>query len=303
MTKNKKRKKMFMFVFMKEIICLLKELGKTRSSESYTATLNSFKRFRNNEDLLLSELNEEMLLSYEVYLKTQGLCPNTTSFYMRNLRAVYNRAVEKGIIFQQFPFKHVYTGIDKTIKRALPLHTIKKIKHMDLSHNPSMEFARDMFLFSFYMRGMSFIDMAYLKKKDLKNGILSYRRRKTGKLLTIKWESCMQELVDKYGAPQSPYMLPIIQSAKADTRKQYLYQIHNINRHLKSIGSQLKSNIPLTLYVARHSWASIAKNRQIPLSVISEGMGHDSEKTTLIYLATLDTSAVDKANNAILKLL
>ena len=292
-----------MFDFMEQVIKNLKDLGKTRSTESYTATLNSFKRFREQKDLLLNELNAEIIQSYEVYLKKKGLCPNTSSFYMRILRAVYNRAVEKDIIVQQYPFKHVYTGIDKTIKRALPLQCIKKIKNMDLSENPSLEFARDMFLFSFYTRGMTFVDMAYLEKKYLKNGILCYRRRKTGKLLTIKWETCMQELINKHGNPQSAYLLPIIGASGDEGRKQYLYGIHNINRRLKTIGNLLDLSIPLTLYVARHSWASIAKYQKIPLSVISEGMGHESERTTLIYLATLDTTAVDKANKTILKLL
>ena len=113
----------------------------------------------------------------------------------------------------------------------------------------------------------------------------------------------MQELVDKHGMVQSGYLLPIIKSSGKDERKQYISAIHNINRRLKMIGMQLGIPIPLTLYVARHSWASIAKCQQIPLSVISEGMGHDSEKTTLIYLSTLDTTAVDKANQIILELL
>ena len=119
----------------------------------------------------------------------------------------------------------------------------------------------------------------------------------------IKWEKCMQELVEKHCNPQSVYLLPIISSPGIEGRKQYLNGIHNINHRLKILGELLDLSIPLTLYVARHSWASIARFQKIPLSVISEGMGHESEKTTLIYLATLDTTAVDRANRAILKLL
>lgn len=112
----------------------------------------------------------------------------------------------------------------------------------------------------------------------------------------------MQEIVDKYDTSQSRYLLPIIipQSDK-DQRKQYIYAAHNINRSLKIIGQQLRLSVPLTLYVARHSWASIARSKNVPLSVISEGMGHDSEATTRIYLASLDTVAIDKANSLILK--
>lgn len=221
---------------------------------------------------------------------------------MRNLRAVYNRAVDKELIPQRFPFKHVYTGVDKTMKRAVSLRTIKHIKEVNLSANPALDFARDMFLFSFYTRGMAFVDMAYLRKKDLNYGILSYRRHKTGQQLFIKWEKCMQEIVDKYNTDQSNYLLPIIKPLKGgEERKQYLYAAHNINRSLKIIGNKLGSSVRLTMYVARHTWASIAKSKNIPITVISDAMGHDSETTTRIYLASLDTLAVDRANSLILK--
>ena len=145
---------------------------------------------------------------YEAYLQKRGLTKNSTSFYMRILRTVYNRAVEKDLITNRNPFKHVYTGIDKTVKRAIPLGAIKRIKNLDLSMRPSLDFARDMFMFSFYTRGMSFIDMAYLKKRDLSNGILSYLRRKTRQQLFIRWEKCMQEIVEKYDTNYcSPYLL------------------------------------------------------------------------------------------------
>ena len=164
-----------------------------------------------------------------------------------------------------------------------------------------MDYARDIFMFSFYTRGMSFIDMAFLKKKDLQNGILSYRRHKTNQQLFIKWEKPMQELINKYDTSGTPYLLPVIKSCDKDERRQYKSEAHRVNRNLKKIGRQLGLVIPLTTYVARHGWASIAKSKNIPVSVISEAMGHDSEKTTLIYLASLDTSAIDKANSLILK--
>jgi integrase len=220
---------------------------------------------------------------------------------MRILRAVYNRAIEKELTTNRNPFKYVYTGVDKTIKRAISLKTIKLIKNLDLSLQPSLDFTRDMFMFSFYTRGMSFIDMAYLKKKDLSNGILSYRRRKTGQQLFIRWEKCMQEIIEKYDNPHSSYLLPIIKPIKADERTQYQNAMSQINRNLKTIGKMVDIQLPLTMYTARHSWASVAKNKNIPISVISEGMGHDSEMTTQIYLASLDNAVVDRANAQILK--
>lgn len=308
------------FRFMEDTIARLKQLGKARTSETYTSAMNSFRRFlqsrapdgndngdgngcnRNDADILLDEMDSDTMATYEVYLKNNDVSPNSSSFYMRNLRAVYNRAVEKDLTVQRFPFRHVYTGVEKTTKRAIPLNVIRKIRKMDLSMNPNLDFARDMFLFSFYTRGMSFVDMAYLRKKDLNGGILSYRRRKTGQQLFIRWEKYMQDIADKYDTTHSGYLLPIINPAiNMDERKQYIYMGHNVNRSLKAVGERLGLPLPLTMYVARHAWASIARSKNVPISVISEGMGHDSEATTRIYLASLDNMAVDKANSLILK--
>ncbi len=300
-TFQKQANEQSLFNFMQGVIAQLQQMGKQRTSETYRCTLKSFMQFREDKNVLLDDIDSDLMLMYEAYLRGRGLTKNSTSFYMRILRAVYNRAVEKDLTTNRNPFKHVYTGIDKTVKRAIPLKTIKQIKNLDLSLQPSLDFARDMFLFSFYTRGMSFIDMAYLKKKDLSNGILSYRRRKTGQQLFIRWEKCMQEIVDKYDNPQSEFLLPIIKRADKDNRLQYQSALRFVNNHLKSVIAHLNIGIAISMYTARHSWASIAKSKNIPISVISEGMGHDSEMTTQIYLASLDNAVVDRANAQILK--
>ena len=288
------------FVFMRDIISRLKQSGKARTAETYTSALGSLKKFREGKDLLFDEVTSDLMQLYEAHLQGRGLGKNTISFYNRILRATYNRAVEKGLTEQRYPFRHVYTGIEKTVKRAIPLEAVKRIKNLDLSLRPGLEFARDMFIFSFYTRGMSFIDMAYLKKKDLSDGVLTYRRRKTGQLLSIRWEKCMQEIVDRYDTGSGCYLLPIIRNAGENERAQYQNAMFLVNRKLKVIGRMTDLQLPLTMYVARHAWANAAKNKHIPLSVISEGMGHDSEQTTLIYLASLDRGVVDNANSLIL---
>ena len=300
-----------LFNFMESLIARLKQNGKIRTSETYRSTLNSFKKFlasqaskddnRQDEDIMLDCITSEIMEAYEAWHKKRGVTPNTISFYTRVLRAVYHRAVEDDIIENRNPFRKVYTGVDKTVKRALPLAVIKKIKALDLSLTPALDYARDMFLMSFYLRGMSFIDMAFLKKTDLKNGYVTYRRRKTGQQLIIEWTKEMQMILDKYLENKSDYLLPVIRNHGINERCTYRNTAYNINHNLKRIAEMVSVNIPLTLYVARHSWASAAKAKGIPLSVISEGMGHDSEATTQIYLASLDTSVVDKANSLILK--
>ena len=290
--------------FARTLIKQLRNIGKERTADSYTSAVNSFDRFIGDEvDVSLDLIQSDLMVGYETYLKMCGVCPNSSSFYMRNLRAIYNRAVEKGLTNPRNPFKHVYTGIGKTVKRSVSLKVIRQIRDMDLGHTPELDYARDLFMFSFYTRGMSFVDMAYLKKSDLRNGILVYRRHKTNQQLFVRWEQPMQDIVDKYDTAESPYLLPIIRNNEKDPRSQYKNALHLLNRKLKVIGQRLELPVALTTYVARHTWASVAQSKNVSISVISEAMGHDSESTTRIYLASLDKSQVDKANKLILGLL
>lgn len=297
---NRYAREYSLFNFMEAIIARLRENGKTRTSETYRSTLNSFRKFRHGNDIMLDCITSDIMEAYEAWHRKRGVVPNTISFYTRVLRAVYNRAVEDGVIDDRRPFRHVYTGVDKTVKRALPIAVIKKIKALNLAMTPALDFARNMFLMSFYLRGMSFVDMAYLKKTDLRNGFIVYRRRKTGQILIIKWTKEMQMIHDKYPENKTDYLLPIIRKTGINERSTYRNVGYNINYNLKKIAGMVGLAMPLTLYVARHSWASVAKAKGIPLNVISEGMGHDSEATTRIYLASLDTSVVDRANSLIL---
>lgn len=300
---QKQTSEMTLFQYMEKQIERLWRYGQYRTSETYKSALNSFRQFREGVDVYFDEIDSDMLLSYEHHMKAKGLVPNTISFYMKRIRAVYNSAVESGVVDDNKPFSKVFTSSEKTIKRAIPLKYVRILKNMDLSHSKTKSFARDMFLFSFYTRGMSFVDIFYLQKKNLKDGVLTYRRKKTGHVLTIRWEDCMQEIVDRYSSPVSPFLISIIKNPEGNTRTQYRNALIIINNNLKVIGKEMGLSLPLTMYVARHSWASMARDEGIPLSVISEGLGHDSESTTQVYLASLETWVVDEANKRILELL
>lgn len=289
------------FDFIRAQVAHKKQLGKIRSSETYQTTLNSFMRFREGIDLTFDMIDSELMEHYEAELRRHGLLRNTSSFYMRVLRTNYRLAVEKGLTPDRHPFKHVCCGMDKTVKRSISFAEIKKIKELDLSRKRVMDFARDMFIFSFCTRGMSFIDMAYLKKNDLKHGCLTYRRKKTGQLLVIEWTKQMQDILDKYKPNSTQYLLPIITREDGNERRQYQNQMRKINRRLKDIATSIKLPVPLSLYYSRHSWATIARCKDIPISIISEGLGHDSEITTQIYLDSIKSYEVDKANRKILK--
>lgn len=290
------------FDFMTAVIKELSSSGHPRTAETYRSTFRSLKEFTGGCDLLLTDINGLLTQSYESHLKEKGVSRNSSSFYMRIFRATYNRAVKRGVITPEMPspFAEVYTGVDKTAKRAISLDTISLIKKLDLSASPSLAFARDMFMFSFYMRGMSLVDMAYLRKCDLKDGLIGYCRKKTGKRLFVRMEECMHEIVDRYSLPDSPYLLPILSAPGENARRQYLNASHLINHKLKEIGRKVDCKIMLTMYVARHSWASAARLKDIPMSVISEGMGHSSEMITRIYLDSINNTVIDSANRLIL---
>lgn len=286
--------------------CLISEArksGNISASDHLKNALNCLIRFRGDTPLPFRDFNTQLVESLEKHMREKNLTPNTTSYYMRKLRSVYNKAVDRGFTTHNNPFLHVYKGIARTRKRAVSLAALRRLRNLDLKKEPRMEMARDLFLFSFYTRGMSFIDMSYLRKTDIRNGILSYRRRKTGQRLTIRWENHMQKIVERYSIRESRYLLPIIKRSDRDSRRQYQTESHLINLRLHELGRRIGLTEPLTMYCARHSWASIARDNQIPISVISQGMGHDSEKTTLIYLSSIDASVIDNANRDIMSLL
>ena len=326
MARNKKTSES-LFTFMNLLIALLLKNGQLRTMQHYKATLNSYMRFRDGKDILIKEIDAEEMQSYEAYLKNVAkVCSNTSSFYLRILRATYNKAIEKGLVPtpQQNPFKNVYTGIAKTNKRAIPTAAVSQVKHLNTINDandtngankltPKQELARDAFLMSFYLRGISFIDLAYLRKSDIKDGILYYTRSKTGQRLAIRWEKDMQDIVDKYQAEtaSSPYLFPFLSSDTKrknrtilDKRQDELRLYHNaetrIAYHLKKLGAKMGIPGKLTLYVARHSWATAARDSHVSISIISEALGHNSETTTQIYLRSIQSSEVDDANAKIL---
>ena len=283
--------------FTGHIIAHLRKMGNDRTADTYTSAMNSFMTYRKDKRTFLNDMTDEEMQLYQAWLRGNGCGRNTISFYMRILRAIYNRAVERGLIDEGHPFRHVFTGYEKTKKRAVSISIIRKIKELDLPEGrKSLRFARDIFLFSFYTRGMSFVDIVYLKKSNIRNGFLVYRRRKTGQQLTMKWEPAMKKIAERYES--DPFV-----DGVGDDRKGYQNGMVRVNKALKKIGVMLNLPEPLTMYVARHSWATAARVSNIPISVISEGLGHDSEETTQIYLASIENSVVDKANSRIIGLL
>ncbi len=287
------------FGFLQRKSSELRDVGRDRCSETMICSLRSFMQFRGGIDIDVDKITKEMMARYEAYMLKNGLRRNTTSFYMRNLRSAYKVAVEEGLTIDNNVFCRVYTGVDKTIKRAIGIGDIRKIRRLPLGTRPALEYARDMLMLCFYLRGISFIDLAFLRKKDVKGGRIVYGRRKTKKLLTVQIPPEADALFSKYPS-DTQYLLPIIKTEDGSEREQYRRQLMAINRNLKKVGRMVQLPIPLSTYVMRHSWATIAHNKGIEIAVISEGLGHENELTTQIYLDSINTAEVDEANRKIL---
>jgi integrase len=214
------------------------------------------------------------------------------------LRAVYNRARNEGIegTSSDSPFNKVSFGAVRTAKRAIDEESIKQIVHANIGLDPRMDLARDLFLFSFYARGMSFIDMACLERKNIIDDVIYYKRRKTNQPMRVKLVPQLQALLDKYHS-DSRYVLLILHSGDRNLYSQYRTGLRKFNNSLKQLSCILNMNVPITSYVARHSWATLARYNGVPLSLISQSLGHTSEKITYTYLKVLDPVIIDSFND------
>ncbi len=290
------------FDFMHTQIQLMRDSNRLGTALNYEKTLKNFTEFLGGVDLPIPVINEQLIAEYNAFLIKRGMVRNSISFYMRIMRAVYNKAVRQKLVNQTYPFADVYTGIDKTRKRAVSESVISQLYKLNLTENSSLALARDIFIFSYCTRGMAFVDIAYLKKENIQNDVICYTRRKTGQLLSIRIESSIRLIIDRYSSNLSPYVFPILTSLDIkQSYEEYVTAINNYNRLLKILSKMLPDSCKLTSYTSRHSWATAARNHNVPISVISAGMGHSTELTTRIYLSTLENSVIDDANKGIIK--
>ena len=291
------------FAFMMEQVSKKENMKRQGSAKTYGNAYRRFKEFREDVDLTFDELTADMIERYEAWLINRRLKQNTIRFYLRTLKTILGKAINEGLLTDRKLFSRVRLSYVKTAKRAITEKELKAIKRLSLPEDSALAFARDIFMFSFYMRGMPFVDIAYLRKADLKNGTLSYCRKKTGQHLTVEWEKAQQQIVDRYAylTENSQYMLPIIINDDGTEYEQYRRVQENVNNSLKKIGRMIGLKMPLTAYVARHTWACVARDMNISVAIISEGMGHCSYKTTQVYLNSIDTSRINEANRKIIR--
>lgn len=288
--------------FVRERIRILKAQKRIRTASNYKTALNSLSRYLESRDIPFKALSSDTMVAFQKWLEGGQVNMNTVSCYMRSLRSVYNKAVEAGYTKQKEPFKQVYTKISQTSKRAISAESLRSLQLLRLREDECPAFVRDLFLFCFYTRGMSFIDMAFLRKNQIRNGYILYKRHKTNQEIRIKVERCIQEIVDRYHLNTSPYVFPILTiSGLTSLDNQYRSKECYYNRVLKKLGRKANVEIPLSFYVARHTWASLAFQHRVELEIISKALGHTSTKTTLIYIKSIENDvAVNEANSELI---
>lgn len=288
--------------FMQNQIRLMRNANRLGTALNYEKTMKSFVKFLGGVNLPFSAMTEQVIADYNAFLVQRGMVRNSISFYMRIMRAVYNKAVRQKLVEQSHPFTEVYTGIDRTRKRAVSESVISQLYKLNLAEGTPLALARDIFIFSYCTRGMAFVDIAYLKKENIQNGVICYARRKTGQLLSVRIEPSIQRIIDRYSSALSPYVFPILTSTETKPAyAEYQVAINNHNRQLRRLSKMLPAGCKLTSYTSRHSWATAARNHNVPISVISAGMGHTSEQTTQIYLTMLENSVIDDANQGLIR--
>ena len=289
-------------VFTQKIINELEEQGKHGNATCYKRIQTAFLKFLNGKDISFDQIDFSTLKKFETSMLKKGNKINSVAFEFRTLRAVYNRAIKEGFAKKElYPFEKFKIKTEETQKRALSKEEIISIRDIDLVNLPGQKKARDLFLFSFYTMGMSFVDIAYLKVSDIRRGRLNYSRKKTTQKYSMALLDPAVEIIKRYSDLKDPnaFLFPLLNHEHLKLHELYRSCMRNHNRRLQEIGKKLELSLQLTSYVARHSWATIAKRSGVPTAVISEGLGHTTEKTTQIYLDSFENEVLDAANRMV----
>lgn len=303
-------------LYMPEVIGMLKREGKFPAMHVYACTLRSYEKFCAEErhpknataSLSMQEIfTPERLREYEDWLAGQQSSPNTISTYMRTLQAVYNRWMSPGIEgYNPVLFKDVYTKVESRTKRALTAEQMEQLRNTDFSVlTLRQQQVLTYFLLMFMLRGMPFIDLAHLRKSDLRNRRITYRRHKTGKLMVVDVPSDAMRLLQKYrDKTDSEYLFPLLHGGLFMEEHHHRYQetLRHFNRELARLMKQLLPGVSVSSYTARHTWATLAYHSGVPVGLISQSLGHSSIRVTMTYLKPFDAEVIDRINRQVISL-
>ncbi|WP_291593739.1 tyrosine-type recombinase/integrase [Bacteroides sp.] len=294
--------------FMKQVANGLQVEGNFGTAHVYRSSLNAIIAYRGKSDFFFSEVTSEWLKGFEVHLRNRGCSWNTVSTYMRTFRAVYNRAINlRKAPYVPYLFRFVYTGTRADHKRALADDDMKKV-FVNLSRKAGVSLpvrqAQELFILMFLLRGMPFVDLAYLRKSDLRDNVITYRRRKTGHPLSVTLTPEAMILIKKYmnRDSSSPYLFSFLKSREGtkEAYREYQLALRSFNQRLMLLGELLGLGDKLSSYTARHTWATTAYYCEIHPGIISEAMGHSSITVTETYLKPFQDKKIDEANKQVL---
>lgn len=295
------------FDYTNQIIEDLKSANRIGTARSYKGVVAVLKTFTNEKDLLFKDITYSFLTKFENSHLSKGNSYNGLSVYVRAIRAIFNRAVKDGIIDKEsYPFYDYKIKSVPTEKRALDVELLQTIIKKRITANNICFNARNYFVASYMMYGMNFSDMAYLKKTNIVDGRIQYRRRKTSKLYDIKVTPNLNKILQYYisKSGKSSYIFPIIKREGAILEdKDIQWARKRYNKQLKKLAENCKIDNNLTSYVSRHSFATQAMLQQVPLNAISTMLGHSSLKTTEVYLKSLPSNILDDYNSKILQVI
>lgn len=276
-------------VFIYQLASLKNAFSHKRTAANYCATARALARFlhlRKRPGVDLRALTRELIADFEHHLLCERrVCRNTSSFYLRQLRAVYNEAVRRQLCADRRLFDGVYTGVAATVKRSAKPEALKQLFELRLECRPELEFARDLFYFAFLGRGIAFVDLAKLQVSDIDGSQLTYHRSKPGQLICVDLLPAMQRIIRRWHHHSHTSLFPILPPEPSES--DYATALRRYNRHLAVLTTLCRSEVNLTSYTARHSWASEAYRLGVPIQTISECMGHTTEQTTRIYIRAL----------------
>ncbi|HDZ04669.1 hypothetical protein LCGC14_0354370 [marine sediment metagenome] len=276
----------------------LRESKRFGTARNYEGVLNILKVFNNGKNLKFNELNLSFLERFDrFHLSKPGNTQNGLASYMRTIKAIYNKGIKDGIIEREhYPFQNYQIRTVPTEKRAIKVEYIKKILELNFEENNSLFNYRNYFLLSYLTMGMSFIDMAFLQKGNIVDGRIKFQRKKTSKMYDIKITEQISVILKYYVShkKRSDFILPILKRDTLELQyKDAQWGLKNYNKGLKKIAALCNIEERLTSYVSRHSFATHALFKNIPLSAISAMLGHSKLSTTQIYLKSLPSNIID----------
>ncbi len=277
------------------------EVRQFSTAKNYRTAIRSFRSFLQGHELMVRDVSPGLMADYAQWLRQQGISMNTVSCYLRSLRAIYNKVVRRYGLEDLDPFKDMFTGHTKTVKRSASDEDIKRLQAMILPRHSVLQLSRDIFFFSLYAQGMPFVDVAFLRNEQIRDGLIVYERHKTGQQIVVKIEGCIQEIINRYSRTDSDFVFPIITTHyPAQAYRQYQSKLRTYNRHLHQLEKIAGLKGSLTSYVVRHTWASLAYDTDIDLAVIASALGHTNTNTTRIYIRDINNRRLAEANQKVL---